>query len=65
MAKDGLKGNCGEPGKAASFASKSRTAPAGGFDGGAPPSGPKKEPVKIDGVPAIKSKGVSGKGSPA
>jgi hypothetical protein len=61
----GLKGNCGEPGRAASFAQNSRTAKAGMFDGGTPPSGPKTEPVRLNGVPAPKAKGVSGKGSPA
>lgn len=40
-------------------AHRSRTAPAGTFHGGKPPSGPKPVPAKLNGVPAPKSKGVS------
>ena len=58
MSKDSLKGNCGEPGKAAEFAHKSRTARAGSFDGGMPPSGPKSEPSKLNGVPKVPMKGI-------
>ena len=57
--------DAGNPGYAANCAHKSRTARAGEFDGGKPPSGPKSEPVKLNGVPKIKQSGVSGKGSPA
>ena len=58
MSKDSLKGNCGEPGKAASFAERSRKAPAGQFDGGMPPSGPKSEPSKLNGVKPPKTTGI-------
>ena len=58
MSKDGLKGNCGEPSKAAMYAKNSRTARAGSFDGGMPPGGPAKEPTRINGVPKIPSKGI-------
>lgn len=40
-------------------AEKSRTAKAGTFHGGKPPSGPKKEPSKVNGVPLIKESGTS------
>ena len=40
-------------------AEKSRTAKAGTFHGGKPPSGPKKEPTKVNGVPFIKTSGTS------
>lgn len=50
---------------ATNCASNSRTARAGSYDGGKPPSGPKPEPVRTNGVPSIKQSGVSGKGSPA
>lgn len=43
----------------------SRTAKAGTYDGGKPPSGPKREPSRLNGVPTIRQSGVSGKGSPA
>jgi hypothetical protein len=37
----------------------SRTAKAGAFHGGTPPSGPKKEPTRVNGVPLIKERGTS------
>lgn len=40
-------------------AHKSRTAPAGKFDGGKPPAGPKAEPVRTNGIRAPKERGVS------
>jgi len=52
-------------GVATGCAKNSRTARAGSYDGGTPPSGPKAEPVLTNGVPKIKQSGVSGKGSPA
>jgi len=58
------EGNKGNPGEAASCAGHARTAPAGSYNGGMPPSGPKKEPTRLNGVPTIKQSGVSGKGSP-
>ena len=51
--KDGSNLGC-----ATNCAHNSRTAKAGSYDGGKPPSGPKAEPVKINGVPKIPSKGV-------
>lgn len=57
--------NCAYPEDAMKVAKNSRTAKAGTFKGGTPPSGPKPEPVLTDKVPRIKSTGVSGKGSPA
>lgn len=39
----------------------SRTAPAGKFDGGKPPSGPKSEPVRVNGIRTPKESGVSKK----
>jgi hypothetical protein len=54
----GLKDG-GDPKYAANCAHKSRTAPAGKFDGGKPPSGPKAEPVRINGIRAPKERGVS------
>lgn len=57
--------NCSYMGSATGMAHKARTGKAGDFHGGTPPSGPKKEPTKVNGVPIIKQSGVSGKGSPA
>lgn len=59
MAKSELKG--GSMDAATKCAHSSRTAPAGTFHGGKPPSGPKPEPSKLNGVPAIKEKGISGR----
>lgn len=53
----GLK-DSGNPSSAASFAQQSRTARAGQFDGGKPPSGPKAEPCRINGVPKLPAKNV-------
>jgi hypothetical protein len=53
--------DAGNPGYAANCAQRSRTAKAGEFDGGKPPSGPKPEPVRLNGVPKVGGKGVSGK----
>jgi hypothetical protein len=50
--------DAGNPGYAANCAKNSRTARAGQFDGGKPPAGPKPEPVKLNGVPKIPSKGI-------
>lgn len=60
MSKDGLK-DCADPKAAAGLASKARTASAGAFHGGMPPSGPKKEPTLTNNVPSIKQTGVKGK----
>lgn len=60
MSKSGIP-DAGNPGYAANCAHKSRTAKAGQFDGGTPPSGPKKEPTRINGVPKLPNRGVSGK----
>jgi len=49
-------GNKGDPGKASSCAERARVASAGSYPGGMPPSGPKKEPVRLNGVPTVGSK---------
>jgi hypothetical protein len=54
----GLKDG-GDPKAAARSANASRTAPAGKYDGGKPPSGPKPEPVRINGIRAPKESGLS------
>ncbi|WP_433705810.1 hypothetical protein [Paraburkholderia sacchari] len=54
----GLKDG-GNPKYAANCAHASRTAPAGKFDGGKPPAGPKPEPVRLNGVKAPKERGMS------
>lgn len=53
------KGQEGNPKSAASCARESRDAKAGAFHGGTPPSGPKPEPVRLNGVRAPKDKGLS------
>lgn len=50
-----LKG--GSPSTGASYASGCRTAPANSMRK-VPPSGPKAEPVKTNGVPSIGGKGI-------
>lgn len=45
-------------GSATGFAHSSRTAPAGKFDGGKPPSGPKAEQCRTNGVPKLPAKNV-------
>jgi len=57
MSKSELKG--GSMDAATKCAHGSRTAPAGSYKGGKPPSGPKPEPVKLNGVPAPKMGGTS------
>lgn len=57
MMKSELKG--GSMSAAVNCAQGSRTAPAGSYKGGKPPSGPKPEPQKLNGVPAIKTGGTS------
>lgn len=58
--KSGLK-DCSNLGTATGVATQSRTAKSGSFDGGTPPSGPKAEPVRVNGVPILKNSGVSKK----
>lgn len=53
------KGQEGNPSYAVNCARESREAKAGTFHGGTPPSGPKKEPVRLNGVPMIKERGTS------
>jgi hypothetical protein len=49
----------GDPKAAARCAHASRTAKAGSYDGGKPPSGPKPEPVRTNGIRAPKERGTS------
>lgn len=56
MREGELKGGSLE--EAAKCAEGSRTKPAGVYNGGKPPSGPKKEPTKVNGVPLIREKGI-------
>lgn len=60
MSKSGLKDGS-DMGVATGCAHKSRTAKAGQFDGGKPPSGPKAEPVRVNGIRTPKESGVSKK----
>lgn len=60
MSKSGIP-DAGNPSYAANCAERSRTAKAGQFDGGKPPSGPKAEPVRLNGVPKVGGKGVAEK----
>lgn len=60
MSKSGIP-DAGNPSYAANCAHSARTAKAGAYDGGKPPSGPKPEPVRINGVPKVGGKGVAGK----
>ena len=53
------KGQKGNPSYAANCAKESRDAKAGAFNGGKPPSGPKAEPVRLNGVRAPKERGLS------
>jgi hypothetical protein len=46
---------------AVDFAKCARSDKAGSFHGGKPPPGPKKEPSRLNGVPAPKERGVSKK----
>lgn len=57
MSEKQLKG--GSMSEAVGCAHGSRTAPAGSYKGGKPPSGPKPEPQKLNGVPAPKMGGTS------
>jgi len=44
---------------ATGLAHRARTGKPGEFDGGRPPSGPKKEPTRLNGVPKLPARGVS------
>ena len=53
------KAQKGDAKYAAECAHNSRTAPAGSFAGGKPPSGPRPEPVRTNGVRAPKERNLS------
>jgi hypothetical protein len=53
------KGQEGNPKYAANCARESREAKPGTFHGGKPPSGPKPEPVRVNGIRAPKDRGLS------
>lgn len=57
--KRDLKG--GSLSEGAKCAEEARKERAGSYKGGKPPSGPKAEPNKLNGVPLIREKGVSGR----
>jgi len=55
MSKSGLKDESNFT-YAANCAKRAVESPAGSYPGGMPPSGPKAEPVRVNGVPMVGSK---------
>lgn len=51
--------NCSNMGAATGMPHKARSTKAGTFHGGAVPSGPKKEPTRLNGVPKMPHRGTS------
>ena len=59
--KSGLSKDGSNMKAATGLAHSARTAKAGAFKGGTPPSGPKAEPSRLNGVPKVGGKGVISK----